>query len=1334
LTAKITTNGRLTGTLDGAINLTVRWNVVSFYCKSTLDYNFHDSKLALDNMAKLSFNIPIAKLPFGIPDVADVSFNIAVEITGEAEGWVKMDVSGTLGFEAGGGLTEAPFYNSLSTVPCINSNGAHINGEVFIGAAFGPSIDFLIIFSIGAELYDGALFSGETGSDRYVDGDQKWHACHDFSCFDGDLKYSTGFSFFLSSVFLSKDLPGAWSFTLPDPFATWYYSDTFKDGNISLLPPISCPHYGYRLYVDVVDQNNQPVKDASVYYVPKETEYNEKASGKTGENGIVTLYVPISKSDQTGKYEPSPISIMATAKGSDGNIYNVTTDFTEKGYKSGTSELETPELTIKLTKHIVTFKDSGPGTAANMPDPMPVYGNNAPLTAQQPSKTGYIFKGWSKNETASTVDYKPGSRIAVDKDIDLYAVWQAASYKITYDLAGGTTGTANPGDYTIETDSFKLNNPTRTGYIFEGWTGTGLSSPSADVIIAKGSVGDRKYTANWIANTYTVTYDKNKPGDASHDVAGTMDGQVFYYATAGNLTTNAYTLPGWTFAGWNTKADGSGTAYNDGASVSKLSKTGAVTLYAQWLPKSYSIHFAADGGTGNMTDQTVKYDTPSALAKNLFSKTGYIFTGWSGLTMGSHYADQQSVTDLSGLDSSGIPSDTTLTADWASADNVTIITTNNGAAFDPTGGVTITQGQTSFDLKKGQTGRYTADSIPDGIYTVKIGTLDTGGRTLTVTNGGGAAHFDYCTVDISSEDHGTSWVGKTGTTELEKVLIGSKLSIGTTVDDGYNFESYTAGGTDPTWEDDDATKAEQEVTVNGETSIQAHPAANLYKVKFDPNCNDASGYMKYQDMVYDEPQNLFLNQYTRVGYDFAGWTATSKWISGEDTYSDGQNVKNLTTEKDDTISLYAQWNGVPSYIEYDANGGTGTMDTQKTYYGSWTNLERNEFTRENWHFTKWNTKYDGSGTSYSDESKYENRNSQKDSTVRLYAQWDHDTYAVNFNANGGRGSMDPEAVWTNSGWEIPLCGFSRTGYTCKEWNTAPDGSGTTYEAGSVPEKDLAEAGGTVTLYAKWTPNKYTVAFRANSGKGTMSDQILTYDAAGRLSANKFTKAHSRFTGWNTKANGRGKSFRNGASVKNLAVSGKLTLYAQWKAKAAPAIAARLSASGKTMKLNWTKVRGATKYVIYRSRCNNGNELRTPKKLRTVKASSRSAVMKDCEYWKIYKFKVAAYKGRKQLCISKTVHCFLGVYSNYGKTKSISWSKKALTLKQGKAKKIKVKIMISKGRRFMDDHAARIRYISMNRNIASVSSKGTIKAKLPGTCTVYAFGADGIWAKLRVTVK
>lgn len=117
-----------------------------------------------------------------------------------------------------------------------------------------------------------------------------------------------------------------------------------------------------------------------------------------------------------------------------------------------------------------------------------------------------------------------------------------------------------------------------------------------------------------------------------------------------------------------------------------------------------------------------------------------------------------------------------------------------------------------------------------------------------------------------------------------------------------------------------------------------------------------------------------------------------------------------------------------------------------------------------------------------------------------------------------------------------------------------------------------------------------------------------------------------------------------------------------------------------------------------------------------------------------KFKVAAYKGRKQLCISKTVHCFLGVYSNYGKTKSISWSKKALTLKQGKAKKIKVKIMISKGRRFMDDHAARIRYISMNRNIASVSSKGTIKAKLPGTCTVYAFGADGIWAKLRVTVK
>ena len=71
------------------------------------------------------------------------------------------------------------------------------------------------------------------------------------------------------------------------------------------------------------------------------------------------------------------------------------------------------------------------------------------------------------------------------------------TYTITYDHAGGTVATDNPTSYTVETETFTLNNPTRSGYSFTGWTWADNSEPTKTVTIAKGSTGDRAYTANW---------------------------------------------------------------------------------------------------------------------------------------------------------------------------------------------------------------------------------------------------------------------------------------------------------------------------------------------------------------------------------------------------------------------------------------------------------------------------------------------------------------------------------------------------------------------------------------------------------------------------------------------------------------------------------------------------------------------------------------------------------------------------------------------------------------------------------------------------------------------
>jgi uncharacterized repeat protein (TIGR02543 family) len=111
------------------------------------------------------------------------------------------------------------------------------------------------------------------------------------------------------------------------------------------------------------------------------------------------------------------------------------------------------------------------------------------------------------------------------------------------------------------------------------------------------------------------------------------------------LTANAFTRTGYTFAGWNTAADGSGTPYADMASYPF---NASVTLYAQWTAQTYTVTFEANfpagakGGTGAMAPETGS--APAALTANAFSLPGYSFAGWTTAANGSGtaYADKAS--------------------------------------------------------------------------------------------------------------------------------------------------------------------------------------------------------------------------------------------------------------------------------------------------------------------------------------------------------------------------------------------------------------------------------------------------------------------------------------------------------------------------------------------------------------------------------------------------------------------------------------------------------------------------------------------------------------------
>jgi uncharacterized repeat protein (TIGR02543 family) len=240
-------------------------------------------------------------------------------------------------------------------------------------------------------------------------------------------------------------------------------------------------------------------------------------------------------------------------------------------------------------------------------------------------------------------------------------------------------------------------------------------------------------------------------------------------------------------------------------------------------------------------------------------------------------------------------------------------------------------------------------------------------------------------------------------------------------------------------------------------------------------------------------------------------------------------------------------------VKFDGNGATdGTMKSKSMTYGKTYTLKANAFTRTGYTFAGWNTKADGTGKSYKDKASVKNLTTKNGKTVKLYAQWTANTYKIKYNGNGATsGTMISSTKTYGKTSALKANAFTRTGYTFAGWNTKADGSGKSYKNKASVKNLTSTDGKTVKLYAQWTPNTYKVKFNGNGATfGTMKSKTLTYDTAYTLTANAYKRTGYTFAGWNTKADGSGKSYKNKASVQNLtSTDGKtITLYAQWKKK------------------------------------------------------------------------------------------------------------------------------------------------------------------------------------------
>ena len=525
--------------------------------------------------------------------------------------------------------------------------------------------------------------------------------------------------------------------------------------------------------------------------------------------------------------------------------------------------------------------------------------------------------------------------------------------------------------------------PEKEGYHFDGWTTEDgelfdFSAPISD---------DVELYAAYSANDYTVTFNGNGA------TSGGMAAQTFTYDEAKNLSTNRFAKIEHDFVGWNTKADGTGDSFADGAEVTNLIPEGTITLYAQWTPNVYAIIFNANGGTGEMSAQKLKKGESQKLAKNVFKKDDYAFWYWNTKAdgTGTRYNDEQAVKDLAPL-----------------GQTIELFAIYSRERYEHLGDI-VFDGTNYVD-----TGVYLFNDRNidrDFVVTFEIKDFTVAGELATLMNslderdqkyagmvfrfnGGNQLSFvaNNSATQKTEKPYGTNSGQKVTIKRIGKTLY---FALNDEVDaEFYNFTELSGSfdypvtfgasldGNKQPWRYFTGTLSNLKVELLDEED-------KMGKIKFD--ANGGTGTMAYQSILEGQTAKIKSNAFSHVSYRFVEWNTKADG-TGE-RYSDEEVVSNLVSAGEE-ITLYAQWAIYDYKVVFHANGGTGSMAAQTFTNAVAQALNENAFTKSGYSFAFWNTKADGSGQSYQDKEIVSNLASVN-GTVDLYAIYEKDSYKHN---------------------------------------------------------------------------------------------------------------------------------------------------------------------------------------------------------------------------------------------------------------------------------------------------------------------------------------------------
>ena len=707
------------------------------------------------------------------------------------------------------------------------------------------------------------------------------------------------------------------------------------------------------------------------------------------------------------------------------------------------------------------------------------------LSTQKPRRTGYTFLGWSTSSTATTATYSPGDTYTNNGRVTLYAVWSAKTYSVNYNANGGSGAPVSQTKYHGLKLMIPSIEPTRSGYTFLGWD----TSPTATS--ATYQPGDWYYTnanrtfyAVWKKNapaTYTVSYDANGGSGAPGSQTKTENVTLTLSPVSPRRT-------GYTFKGWATNKFMPGAQYQPGG---KYTANASVTLYALWD----CAHTTTEKQWSTGCAWKIVCKTCGATMSSGTTHGPYACGNWTYVNAAQHMRTKECGRgDYS----------TTEYASHRATTRYEQYSASQHKKYSHCTDCDTTIGSVSYE-------NHTFTSTTSN------------GQVITTCSLCGYTKTTAQTYTVSYNANG----GSNAPASQTKVY-GVTLTLSSTIPYRFNYEflgwsvsssattaTYTAGGS---------------YTGNASVTLYAvwkyKPAT--YTVSYD--ANGGTGAPGRQTKTYGVTLTLTTLIPTRRNYSFVGWSkdrnATSASYTAGGSYTDNTDV-----------TLYAVWQYNPETytVRYDANGGTGAPASQTKTYGVPLTLSAVKPTRAGYDFLGWATSRNTTTSEYAPGERYTDEES-----VTFYAVWRYipQTYEVKYDANGG-GNTPASQIKTEDVTLILTSTIpTRYGYTFRGWAINQTATTADYQSGGS-----YTANESVTLYAVWEINTYTVSFDANGGTNAPNSQKKTHGQNLILTVAIPTRPNHVFLGWATDSTAKSVAYAPGATY---TAEEDVTLYAVWQ--------------------------------------------------------------------------------------------------------------------------------------------------------------------------------------------